>query len=309
MRIGWRAAIRGMRRRMSRSALALLSVLAALLAATPAATARPPVTGVRVTHGIVYGQGQVTRPQPGAFDLLLDLYEPVTKSQGRRPAVVLIHGGGFTGGSRISPDLDRIARALAERGVVVANIDYRVVPQGPVPSSRVAALSASVPNAPILVAQVAAVDDTLTAIDWLRAHARQLRIHPQRLGLIGSSAGAITADHVAYTLDEYGIGVPRISFVGDLWGGIFFDVAAEAAQLERGEAALFAVHGSADRTVPVFLDDRLVARAQAVGVPVEYHRVEGAGHGFASTGFFTREVAPGQTAFDRMLAFAERYLR
>jgi hypothetical protein len=33
------------------------------------------------------------------------------------------------------------------------------------------------------------------------------------------------------------------------------------------------------------------------------------GHGFASTGFFTREVAPGQTAFDRMLAFAERYLR
>jgi acetyl esterase/lipase len=166
-----------------------------------------------------------------------------------------------------------------------------------------------VPDVPIFVAQVAAVDDTLTAIDWLNEHAQELRIHPHRLGLVGSSAGAITADHVAYTLDEYGIAVPRISFVGDLWGGIFFDVAAEAAQLEPGEAPLFAVHGSADRTVPVFLDDRLVARAQAVGVPVEYHRVAGADHGFAATGFFTREVAPGQTAFDRMLAFADRYLR
>jgi acetyl esterase/lipase len=294
---------------MSRSALALLCLIAVLVAGAPPATAKPPVTGVRVTPGIVYGQGQVTRPQPGAFDLLLDLYEPVTKSQGRRPAVVLIHGGGFTGGSRLSADLDRIARALAERGIVVANIDYRVVPQGPVPSARVAALSAAVPSAPILVAQVAAVDDTLTAIDWLRANAKELRIHPRRLGLVGSSAGAITADHVAYTLDEYGIAVPRISFVGDLWGGIFFDVGAEAAQLEPGEAALFAVHGTADRTVPVFLDDRLVARAQAVGVPVEYHRVAGAGHGFGATGFFTREVAPGQTTFDRLLDFAVRYLR
>ena len=38
-------------------------------------------------------------------------------------------------------------------------------------------------DAPILVVQVAAVDDTLTATDWLRANAQQLRIHPQRFGL------------------------------------------------------------------------------------------------------------------------------
>jgi hypothetical protein len=55
--------------------------------------------------------------------------------------------------------------------------------------------------------------------------------------------------------------------------------------------------------------NRLVARAQAVGVPVEYHRVEGAGHEFAATGSFTREVAPGETAFERMLDLAERALR
>jgi acetyl esterase/lipase len=294
---------------MSRSALAALFILAAVLALAPAVSAAPRVTGVKVTPGIVYGQGQVTQPQPGQEDLLLDLYEPVTTSNRRRPAVVLIHGGGFTGGSRTSADLDRVARGLALQGTVVANIDYRVVPDGPVPSARVAPVLAAVPDVPIFVAQVAAVDDTLTAIDWLRANARQLRIKRNRLGLVGSSAGAITADHVAYTLDEYGVDVPRIRFVGDLWGGIFFDIGALAGQLERGEARLFAVHGTADSTVPVFLDDRLVARATTVGVPVEYHRVEGAGHGFGATGFFTREVLPGQTAFDRLLRFARRALR
>jgi len=98
--------------------------------------------------------------------------------------------------------------------------------------------------------------------------------------------------------------------VDDLWGGIFIplDLEAAATQLDRGEAALFAVHGSADRTVPVYLDDWLVAEARAEGVPVEYHRVEGAGHGFGATGFFTREVAPGQTAFELMLDFAEAAL-
>jgi acetyl esterase/lipase len=294
---------------MRRLAAAMFCLAVLVLTASSDALAKPPVTGVRVTSGISYGEGQVGRPAPGPFNLLLDLYEPVTRSKGRRPAVVLIHGGGFTGGSRLGSDLDRVARGLAQRGIVVANIDYRVSPQGPVPSARVAALSAAVPDVPIFVAMVAAVDDTLTAIDWLRDHAKALRIHPNRLGLVGSSAGAITAAHVAYTLDDYGVSAPRVSFVGDLWGGIFFDVGAGASQLEADEAPLFAVHGTADRTVPVFLDDRLTARAASVGVPVEYHRVEGGGHGFAATGFFTREVAPGQTAFDRMLLFAERALR
>jgi dipeptidyl aminopeptidase/acylaminoacyl peptidase len=48
-----------------------------------------------------------------------------------------------------------------------------------------------------------------------------------------------------------------------------------------------------------------VAEARREGVPVEYLRVEGAGHGFRATGFFTREVSAGPTAFDRMLAFAD----
>lgn len=57
------------------------------------------------------------------------------------------------------------------------------------------------------------------------------------------------------------------------------------------------------------LNDWLVARAREVGVPVKYHRIDGGQHGFPGTGFFTGEVAPGETAFDRLLDFAARALR
>ena len=269
------------------------------------------VTGVRVTEGIVFGQGRVNAPAAGRIDLRLDLYEPLTRSNGRRPAVLLIHGGGFVGGSRAQPDLVRVARGLAERGSVVLSIDYRLLGQDPVPSPRVAPVEAAAPDVAIFTAMVAAVDDSLTALDWLDGHEKELRVHPNRLGIVGGSAGAITANHVAYALDDLGVGAPDFRFVGDLWGGIYLPAPtpAAAAQLNSGEAPLFAVHGSADRLVPVALDDWLVARARSVGVPAEYHRVEGGAHGFAGTGFFTREVAPGQTAFDRLLDFAASALR
>lgn len=289
-----------------RCALALTAALSLLVAAPAAARERAPFR-VAVQPGVDYGTGQVERPAPARVDLLLDLYRPVMRSRRTRPAVVLIHGGGFSGGSRLQPDLGRIARGLASRGIVVANVDYRLSGQGPVPSPRVARVAAAVPlGVPVFRGIVAAVDDTLTAVGWLRRHARRLRIDG-RLGLVGSSAGAFTANHVAYALDDYGVDGPRVRFVGNLWGGIALPVGASA--VERRDARLFAVHGTADRTVGIGLGDALVARARAVGVPAEYHRVEGGGHGYAGSGFFTREVAPGRTAFDRLRAFAERALR
>ena len=69
------------------------------------------------------------------------------------------------------------------------------------------------------------------------------------------------------------------------------------------------MHGSGDRTVPVDLDDALVARARSVAVRAEYHRVAGAGHGFVATGFFTRDVAGDETAYERLLRFAKAALR
>jgi acetyl esterase/lipase len=294
---------------MRRLAIAAAMMAMLGLAVAPVAAGRQ---AVKVKRGIVYGEGQVKAPAPGSFKLLMDLYRPAPvrpahrsrRGKPLRPALVLIHGGSFVGGSRSSPDLDAIARGLAARGILVANIDYRVIRQAPVPSKRVAAAATALPDTPLFNGMMAAVDDTLTAFDWLRERARKLRINTRRFGIAGSSAGAITAINVAYQLDDFGIKTPHIRFVGDLWGGLFFDLDT----VEKGEAPLFTVHGSADGTVPIVLDERLVDQARAVGIQVEYYRVPDAGHSFGPTGFFTREVRPGQTAFDRMLRFASRRL-
>jgi acetyl esterase/lipase len=280
-----------------------------LLVAAAAALVLAPTASAGVQKGVVYGTGKT---ETGSKKLLLDLYQPAKPSKAKRPVVVLIHGGGFKNGSRSQADLVKVAGGLVKRGVVVASIDYRLMGDSPVSSKRVKPLTDAVPKVAIYTAMVAAVDDTLTAVDYLKAKAKPLNIDVDRLGLIGGSAGAITADHVAYVLDDFGIKGPKVRFVGDLWGGIFIPPApsleAAAKQLEKGEAPLFSVHGDADKTVPVKLDDDLNARAQAVGVKHEYIRVPGGSHGFAGTQFFTRKATGGQTAFQRLLSFSKDYL-
>jgi acetyl esterase/lipase len=278
-------------------------------AAAPETTAADEVT---VESGVEYGTGEVGVPESGNEPLLLDLYEPAGEADGPRPVVVVIHGGGFTSQSRTDPGIVRIAHGLADHGIVAASIDYRLAGQQPVSSPRVAPLRDALPGDDVFTAMTAAADDTLTAIDYLADHADDLGIDIGRLGVVGSSAGAITADHVGYVLDDHGIDGPPIAFVGSLWGGVFVPPPAGggagtvgADQLDAGEPALFAVHGDADERVPVALDDELVARAVEQGVPNEYHRIPGGGHGYLRSEFFTRPVEGRQTPFDRLLAFAE----
>lgn len=290
---------------MSRlSAVALLASLVVLAVGASSASA-----AVKVRKGVEYGQASIAA---GDFDLLLDLHEPSKRSKALRPVVVLLHGGGFVGGSRSDPNIGRVAKALAARGIVVASIDYRLNGQGPVASARVAALASGLPDGGISPGIVAAVDDTLTATDYLKKNARKLHIDPKRLGLAGSSAGAITADHVAYVVDDYGIKQPQVAFVGSLWGGILIQPrrgGVGADQLERGEASLFMSHGDADRTVPVALSEQLFDRAKSQRVDLEYHRIPGGTHGYPGSKFFTYDAGRGQTPFDRFLSFAKRELR
>ena len=289
--------------------LALTSAIACV--ALPAGFASAAVT---VTEGVRYGSARVAAPQPASAPLLLDLYRPARRARTPRAVVVLIHGGGFRQGSRNQPQLVQVARALAGRGIVVASIDYRLLPQQPIPSRRVASLLRALPEAPISTAIVAAVDDTLTAVAYLRRRAARLGIDTRRLGLVGGSAGAITANHVGYVLDDHGIRGPRVRFVASLWGGVIVPRpggrrGAPALQVDRGEPAMFAVHGTADPTVPVALTDQLVARARAVRLRTEYHRMTDAGHGFVASRFFTEAVAGDDTPFDRLLDFASARLR
>ncbi len=99
-----------------------------------------------------------------------DLYTPA-EPRGRKPAVLLIHGGGWVEGSRQAGS--DLARMIAAEGAVVFNIDYRLADQAR-PETR----------------WPAQLVDAQLAVRFLRAHAEAFGIDPARIGAMGDSAGA-----------------------------------------------------------------------------------------------------------------------
>jgi acetyl esterase/lipase len=262
------------------------------------------MAAVTVRRAVVYDQGWITSPSRQRVNLLMDIYRPANTTA-TLPAAIFIHGGGFKDGSRDNPKAAQFAFALANRGIATASIDYRLSGQGPVLSDRVKPLEKGLPPGDFSRGVVAAVDDTLKAFYFLRRNGSQFGIDIRRIGLVGDSAGAMTADHIAYALDDYGIARPPVRYVASMWGGVIISAPNGtwgASMLDPGEAPLYAAHGDQDQVVPVFFSDQLVQRARAQGVPNEYHRLAGAGHDPPE--YFTEPVVGDETSFDRMLDFA-----
>ena len=101
--------------------------------------------------------------------MTLDVYVPVATAR-NRPAVMLVHGGGWTIGDKETADEQEKANRLAALGFVVFEVDYRLAPQHPYP---------------------AAVEDVAAAARWIRKdkQVRKYRVDPRRLGALGASAG------------------------------------------------------------------------------------------------------------------------
>ncbi len=219
---------------------------------------------VKVFSNLSYGSGAVGRPRPGEKELLLDVYVPVEgDADVRLPAILLLHGGGFRRGSK-EGTMGELARALASRGVVAVSINYRLVHDSP-PGGAKDELRRTL---------YAAREDAAKALSWMRRNAARYRIDGDRIGVGGSSAGAITGLFLAYGKP----GSSPVAAVVDLWGGLY----GEERLIQAGDPPLLIVHGSEDRTVPYQLALDLEARCQEAGVPVEFHAVRGAEHGFAA---------------------------
>jgi acetyl esterase/lipase len=101
-------------------------------------------------------------------DTKLDLYLPT--GDGARPTVMLIHGGAWAYGGRYL--MTPTARRLANSGYVVANIAYRLSAEGAFPEN---------------------IRDAWCALSFLRAHASEFRIDPERIAVLGYSAGGHAA--------------------------------------------------------------------------------------------------------------------
>ncbi|NDH98647.1 MAG: alpha/beta hydrolase, partial [Actinobacteria bacterium] len=158
-----------------------------------------PAFEVAMAKDIVYAQGLFHETwgseSAEAMDLLLDVYEPVRFDDAVMPAIVMIHGGGFNGGSKRTGWISEWAPWFAARGWVVYSIDYRVSgDHGTLPSSY-PELPAELTEAEIEQAQALypACRDAKAAIRWINATADAYSISTDHIAVIGGSAGSVLA--------------------------------------------------------------------------------------------------------------------
>jgi acetyl esterase/lipase len=201
--------------------------------------------------------------------LKLDLYQPAGDTLTKRPVLVWVHGGGFSGGDKGSGPSQDLANIFAKNGYVTVSINYRLIPNGCTGSNVSSQCS---------IAAINAQHDAQAAIRWLRANAATYGIDATRIGIGGESAGAITATLVGVHSDDPGdSGNPGFpSTVGgfqSLSGGLPNGILAGA-----GDAPGLLIHGTADPIVPHQWSADTTAALLKAGVAAFLEPLSGAGH-------------------------------
>jgi acetyl esterase/lipase len=261
-----------------------LHTVAAVLIITGLVRAAAAEDAVRTEKGVAY--------LPANRAELADLYLPREFDAGKKyPGVLIIHGGGWTGGKRDAAREINIGTTLASHGYVCMSIDYLLHdPQSEQPCWP------------------QNLYDCKTAVRWMRANAERLHLDTAHIGVIGGSAGGHLASMVGVTQAKDGLDPPgpfaeqscAVSCVVDLYGPVDFsdskDIAAlrktraEAPELYRAFSVLtyldkndppfLIMHGTADNTVPVAQSELFAAALRKHGVEHQLEIVEGAPHTF-----------------------------
>jgi len=220
-------------------------------------------------------------------ELHLDVYEP-TGRVGQQPAVLLIHGGGWT--SLDKSTMRGMGNFLARYGFVAFSADYRLFHGG---GNR----------------WPAQLDDVQRAVRWIRANAVKYGVNPERVGAFGHSAGAQlaallgmedTRDNSDPALKSYSSRVQAavdVSGPSDFTtehdpGGLrflteFFGTgysknpeiwreASPALRASKGDAPFLIVHGTEDQNVPISQAQELYQKLQSAGVPASFVKFDDA---------------------------------
>lgn len=280
--------------RPSRSFATLTALFAALVMYPPtpaAAQQATPADGKRILihDDLAYRSG-------GNPSWRLDLAMPENFGPELRPALVIVHGGGWNAGSRKVRPYRRMLLEFAEKGYVTISIGYRFLSEAPMEEM---------------------LEDVHCAVRWLRAHANEYRVDPERIGAFGHSAGA----HLALML---GVSPPAPAVTGDCeWadqpGGVVAIAGGATPTLlpsrfgdsERFSPAsyisaqmppLLLIHGTADPVVPIGPVDEYVEALTAAGAPdVTYVRIDGGDHDVAYDDSMERSMNAITEFFQRTL--------
>ncbi len=248
--------------------------------------------------------------------LSINIAFPQTRSKHPRPVHIMIHGGGFLkGDKRLN---NKRIQTMAGLGFVSASAMYRLAPKHKFP---------------------AALDDIKLAIRFLKAHANEYHIDPQRIIVSGSSSGSYLAvmagvsgnsnafsDHGLYP--EFDSSVRAVTAqsapLGDFRLAKYSDrptikrlvdpqtknrkatlaAMSPITYLDANDPPMFLSHGDADPVVPVNMSREFVYELEKINHNYEYHEVKGGTHSL-------NKSAPkeAKAVFKAYLKFIEKWAK
>ncbi len=225
-------------------------------------------TTITVTKDIPYREGESKAWK-------LDLAMPANFGQEVRPALVIVHGGGWRGGSKNVDVYQKMMVDYAQKGYVTINVEYRLIGEAPFP---------------------ACIEDVKCAVRWMRAHAKELRVDPDRIGSYGHSAGAHLSLMLAMAPESAGLegdggwneysSIVNVAAAGSPPTELGRDVPMAKKEwwpigyIAADHPPLFLIQGLSDPIVRPELTRDFVEKMKAIGANIEYLEVEGE-HGVA----------------------------
>jgi acetyl esterase len=165
--------------------------------------------------GVPADQKGVEYGRPGGHPLLLDLHVP--DGAGPFAAAILVHGGGFDGGSRAT-NMAPTFQPLADAGFAWFSIDYRMGPEFRFAEAK---------------------QDIDAAILWVKAHARDYKVDAAKIVLAGESAGGFLVNYAA----AHETPATRVAAVVDIYGPVDYERIARQRQAYPGRFNMTSING------------------------------------------------------------------
>lgn len=218
----------------------------------------------------------------GNESLTLDAFVP--DGDGPFPTCILVHGGGFTKGTKTSY-IKPLFEPLSQAGFTWFTINYRLAPTNRFP---------------------ACIEDTEAAIRWVKKHAQEYKVDPKRIAIIGESAGGHIVSYVGakakgdtsvaavvpyYAPHDLVFQVEKRNALGNSMEALFglkelndearkvLKKASASTYVHKGMPPYLLLHGTKDEQVPYEQSVRFQKQMKALGNTCDFITIENGIHG------------------------------